>query len=56
VNPRAGLDNMEKGKFMTLMGLELNSSVVQPVASRYADYTIPAPLKDQVNLKNSFFI
>jgi hypothetical protein len=36
VDPRAGLDDMEKRKFLTLPGLELPPPlVVQPVASRY---------------------
>jgi hypothetical protein len=35
VDPRAGLDNVEKIKFLTLPGLELYPSAVQPVASRY---------------------
>jgi hypothetical protein len=44
VGPRAGLDDLEKRKFLTLPGLELRPlSVVQPVASRYTDYAIPAP-------------
>jgi hypothetical protein len=34
----AGLDHLE-----TLLGLELRPPVVQPVASRYTDYAIPAP-------------
>jgi hypothetical protein len=34
---RAGLDDLEKRKFLTLPGLEL-----QPVASRYTEYAIPA--------------
>jgi hypothetical protein len=42
VDPRAGVDNLEKRKFLTLPGLELDPSVVQPVASRYTDCTIPA--------------
>jgi hypothetical protein len=42
VGPRAGLDDMGKRKFLTLSGLELEPSVVQPVASRYTDYAIPA--------------
>jgi hypothetical protein len=29
-------------KFLTLPGLELRSSGVQPVASRYTDYAIPS--------------
>jgi hypothetical protein len=43
VDPRAGMDNMEKWKFITLPGLETRPlSVVQPVASRYTDCAIPA--------------
>jgi hypothetical protein len=43
VDPRAGLDDMEKWKFFTLPGLELPPPlVVQPVASRYTDWVIPA--------------
>jgi hypothetical protein len=38
VDPRASLDDLEKRKFLTLPGLEL-----QPVASRYTDYATPAP-------------
>jgi hypothetical protein len=38
---------MEKWKFFTLPGLELPLPlVVQPVASRYTDWAIPAPWKD----------
>jgi hypothetical protein len=44
VDPRAGLDNLEKRKFSNLLGLELRPLGRQPVASRYTDYTIPAPL------------
>jgi hypothetical protein len=43
VDPRTSLDNMEKWKFFTLKGLELPPPlVVQPVASRYTDWDIPA--------------
>jgi hypothetical protein len=44
VNPRSGLDDLEKRKFLTLPGLELDLSAVQPVASRYTDYATPAPV------------
>jgi hypothetical protein len=38
------VDDMEKWKFFTLPGLELPLPlVVQPVASRYTDWAIPAP-------------
>jgi hypothetical protein len=43
VGPRAGLDDVEKKKFLALPGLEPHPSVVQPVTSRYTDYAIPAP-------------
>jgi hypothetical protein len=42
VDPRAGLDDMEKTKFLSSPGLELRHSVAQPAASRYTDYAIPA--------------
>jgi hypothetical protein len=41
MDPRAGLDDLGKRKFLTLPGLELDPSVVQPVASSYTDYAIP---------------
>jgi hypothetical protein len=37
VDPRTGLNNMEKRTFLPPLGLEL-----RPVASRYTDYAIPA--------------
>jgi hypothetical protein len=40
VGPRAGLNDVEKKKFLSLP--RLDPSVVQPVASRYTDYAIPA--------------
>jgi hypothetical protein len=42
MDPRSGLDDVEKRKFSTLPGLELRLSVVQLVASRYTEYAIPA--------------
>jgi hypothetical protein len=38
VDPRAGLVDLERRKFLILPGLEL-----QPVASRYTEYANPAP-------------
>jgi hypothetical protein len=43
VNSGAGLDDVEKRNFLTLSGLEFRPLVVQPVASRYTDWAIPAP-------------
>jgi hypothetical protein len=40
VDPRAGLDDVEKWKFLTLRGLKLRFLGRQPVASRYTDYAI----------------
>jgi hypothetical protein len=41
---RAGLDDMGKWKFLSVPGLELRPSVVQPVASRSTDWAIPVPI------------
>jgi hypothetical protein len=46
VGPTAGLDDVEKRKFLPPPGLELRPPVVQPVASRYTDYAIPASIRD----------
>jgi hypothetical protein len=40
VDPRVGLDDVEKRKFLTLPHSNSNPSVVQPIASRYTDYAI----------------
>jgi hypothetical protein len=53
VDLKAGLDDLEKRKFLTLPGLELRPSVVQPVASRYTDYAISAPPEGLRKLKKS---
>jgi hypothetical protein len=50
VDPRAGLDDVEKRKFLTLTGLELQTpSVVQPVASHYTDLDQRIILKFNLN-------
>jgi hypothetical protein len=38
VDPRAGLDDLEKTKFLNTPGLELRPFGFQPVASSYTDY------------------
>jgi hypothetical protein len=43
VDRRAGLDDYEKRTFLTLPGLELRPLSRPAVASRYTDYTTPAP-------------
>jgi hypothetical protein len=53
VGPRAGLEDVEKTKFLILPGLELRSSVVQPVASCYTDYAIPTEDVGTVTFKNA---
>jgi hypothetical protein len=44
VGPRAGLDDVEKRKFLTIPGLELWPPVIQPIASCYTSCAIPAPI------------
>jgi hypothetical protein len=41
VGARAGLNDMDKWKFLTLPGLEFRPLGRQPVASRYTDWAIP---------------
>jgi hypothetical protein len=48
VDPRVGLDDVERRKFLTLPDSNSNPSVVQPVASRYTHYAIPVPLVYEV--------
>jgi hypothetical protein len=43
MGPRAGLDAVEKRKFLTLSGLEHHPSLVQPVSQSLTGYAIPAP-------------
>jgi hypothetical protein len=42
VDPRAGLNDVEKRNFLTLPGLELRPLCRPAVASLYTDYAIPA--------------
>jgi hypothetical protein len=52
VDPRAGLDDMEKWKFFILPGLEIPPLlVVQPIASRYTDWAIAAPRTQYITSK-----
>jgi hypothetical protein len=43
VDPRAGLDDVEKRKFFTLPGFKSDPLVIQAIARCYTDYAIPAP-------------
>jgi hypothetical protein len=43
VDPRVGLDDVEKKKFLPYRDSNSDPSVVQPVASRYTNCAIPAP-------------
>jgi hypothetical protein len=52
VSLRADLDGVEKRKFFTLPGL----SIVQPVASCYADCAIQAIPEDRTFLKESLWM
>jgi hypothetical protein len=54
VDPRAGLDEIENRKILPLSGLILNPSAVQPVASRYTDRTIPAPVSSKTIISTFF--
>jgi hypothetical protein len=44
VGPIASLDDAEKRNYTPYRDLNTNHSVVQPVASCYTDYAIPAPI------------
>jgi hypothetical protein len=51
VDLSAGLDNMEKWKFLTVPGLELLPlSCSARIASRYIDWAIPAPPVEKIKL------
>jgi hypothetical protein len=54
MGPRADLDDVEKRKFLTLLELELQPSVLQPVASCYTDYAILAPASYNTASSNLF--
>jgi hypothetical protein len=43
MGPRAGLDDVEKKKILPTPVFEPNPLIIQPVASRYTDCTIPDP-------------
>jgi hypothetical protein len=43
MDPRAGLDDLEKRNSWPYRDSNSDPSVVQPVASRYTDWAIPAP-------------
>jgi hypothetical protein len=54
LDPKAGLNDVEKKIFLTLPGPPtLTSSFVHAVASRYTDYSISAP-KDSCDIKCPF--
>jgi hypothetical protein len=42
MDPRAGLNDVEKLKFLTLLGLEIYSSGIKPLASHCTDYITAA--------------
>jgi hypothetical protein len=46
VGSRAGLDDVEKRNSLPYLGSNSDPSVVQPVASHYTDYAIPAPKEE----------
>jgi hypothetical protein len=52
LDPRAGLDDVEKRKFLTLPGLNSDPSVVQPIANRHTDCAIPAPVRRLQEMKS----
>jgi hypothetical protein len=54
VHSRAGLDDVEKRKFLTLPESNSDPANVQPIASRYTDYAILAPVKVVYLMQNVF--
>jgi hypothetical protein len=51
VGPRAGLDDVENRKFLTIPALELRTLGRPADSSRYTDYAIPAPMKNKGETK-----
>jgi hypothetical protein len=54
VGPRDAMDDVEKRKFLTLRGLELRPSVVQPIGSRYTDFATAAHILSAITTHNSY--
>jgi hypothetical protein len=54
VDPRVSLDEVEKRKLLTLPGFELRPRVVQPAASRYTNYGLPAIYTERCK-RHTFF-
>jgi hypothetical protein len=50
LDPRAGLDDVEKRKLLTPRDSNFNPSLVQPVASRYTDYAIELHMYIYLNM------
>jgi hypothetical protein len=49
VDLRAGLEDLEKRKFLTLLDSNSDPSVVQPVISSYTDYAPGYPIRNLCN-------
>jgi hypothetical protein len=54
LEPRACLEDVEKTKFLTQQDSKSDLSIIQPVASRYNDCAIPAPINKPVDLQSAF--
>jgi hypothetical protein len=55
VYPRTGLDDVEERKFLTFRDSKSDPSVVESVASRYADYSTCDP-QIESSLKMNIFV